>query len=75
MILSEINTQITIDFLLTKRENQYFEIPAGKAQLEYSIPALSRDNANLKAALSQAATYCQERGAPFGAVSNGYQFS
>ena len=25
MILSEINTQITIDFLLTKRENQYFE--------------------------------------------------
>jgi hypothetical protein len=56
-----------------KREDQYFEIPAGKAQLEYSIPALSRDNANLKAALSQAATYCQERGAPFGAVSNGYQ--
>ena len=24
MILSEINTQITLDFLLTKRENQYF---------------------------------------------------
>ena len=25
MILSEFNTQVTLDFLLTKRENQYFE--------------------------------------------------
>lgn len=25
MVVSEINTQITLDFLLTKRENQYFE--------------------------------------------------
>lgn len=56
-----------------KKEDQYFEIPAGKTQIEYSIKSISRDNANLKAAVSQAATYCQERGAPFGAVSNGYQ--
>jgi GTPase SAR1 family protein len=56
-----------------KRENQFFEIPAGKTQIEYSITSISRDNANLKAAISQAAAYCQERGAPFGAVSNGYQ--
>lgn len=56
-----------------KKEDQYFEIPAGKTQLEYSIASLSRDNANLKAAISQSAAYCQERGAPFGAVSNGYQ--
>ncbi|MEG4816361.1 hypothetical protein [Microcoleus sp. K5-D4] len=56
-----------------KKEDLYFEIPAGKCKLEHSITSLSRDNANLKAAISQAAAYCQERGAPFGAVSNGYQ--
>ena len=56
-----------------KKEDQYFEIPAGKTQIEYSLTSLSRDNANLKAAISQASTYCQERGALFGAVSNGYQ--
>jgi len=56
-----------------KKEDHYFEIPAGKTRLESSIQALSRDNSNLKAAISQAAAYCQERGTPFGAVSNGYQ--
>lgn len=57
-----------------KREDQYFEIPAtGKTKLEYSIASLSRDNANLKAAISQAAAYCQNRGVPYGAISNGYQ--
>jgi predicted type IV restriction endonuclease len=56
-----------------KREDQYFEIPTSKSKIEYSIPSLSRDNPNLKSAILQAASYCQERGAPFGAVSNGYQ--
>lgn len=56
-----------------KKEDQYFEIPAAKTQLEYSIASLSRDNANLKAAISQVAAYCQQRGTPFGAVSNGCQ--
>ena len=56
-----------------KKEDLYFEIPAGKFRLEHSIQSLSRDNANLKAAISQATAYCQNRGAPFGAVSNGYQ--
>ncbi|PZO14848.1 MAG: hypothetical protein DCF25_14320 [Leptolyngbya foveolarum] len=48
-------------------------LPAGNSKIEYSIKSISRDNKNLKAAISQAAAYCQERGAPFGAVSNGYQ--
>ena len=56
-----------------KREGVYFEVPAGKDHLEYSIPSLSRDYANLKAALEQAAGYCQARGVPFGVVSNGHQ--
>jgi hypothetical protein len=56
-----------------KKEGAYFEVPAGKDRLEYSIPSLSRDYADLRAALEQAAGYCQARGVPFGAVSNGHQ--
>lgn len=56
-----------------KKEDQSFEIPAGKTQIEYSISSISRDNANLKTAISQVAAYCQNRGTPFAAVSNGYQ--
>jgi hypothetical protein len=56
-----------------KKEGLYFEVPAGKNRLEYSIPSLSKDFPNLKSALKQAAEYCQARGVPFGAVSNGHQ--
>src|SRR2546426_166969 len=56
-----------------KKEGDYFEVPAGKDRLEYSIPALMRDYPNLKAAIEQAAGYCQSRGVPFGVVSNGHQ--
>lgn len=45
-----------------KKEDEYFEIPAGKDRLEYSIQSLSSGNANFKAAIAQAAGYCQERG-------------
>jgi hypothetical protein len=56
-----------------KREGDYFELPAGKVQLEYSLPVLCQNNRNLKAALGQVAGYCQDRGVPLGAVSNGHQ--
>lgn len=56
-----------------KKEDLYFQISSGKIQLEYSIASLSRDNPSLKAAISQASTYCQQRGTPFCAVSNGNQ--
>jgi GTPase SAR1 family protein len=56
-----------------KKEGDYFDAPAGKNKLEYSIPSLSRDYPNLKAAIEQAVGYCQSRGVPFGAVSNGHQ--
>lgn len=56
-----------------KREGDYFELPAGKTKLEYSLPALLRDYPNLKAAIEQAAGYCQKRGVPFGVVTNGHQ--
>jgi GTPase SAR1 family protein len=56
-----------------KKEDSYFEIPVGRNRLEYSIPTLLRDYSNLKAAIEQAARYCQTRGVQFGAVCNGYQ--
>ncbi len=56
-----------------KREGDYFEVPAGRNQLDYSIPSLTRDNPSLRKAIEQAAGYCQSRGVPFGAVCNGHQ--
>ncbi len=56
-----------------KKEGDYFEIPAGRDRLEYSISALMRDYPNLKLAIEQATGYCQSRGVPFGVVSNGHQ--
>jgi hypothetical protein len=56
-----------------KREGDYFELPAGVNRLEHSLPSLMRDYPNLKQAIEQAARYCQSRGVPFGAVTNGHQ--
>ena len=56
-----------------KREGDYFELPAGVIRLEHSLPTLMRDYPNLKRAIEQAARYCQSRGVPFGAVTNGHQ--
>ena len=56
-----------------KREGDYFEVPAGGTHLIYKLQSLCRDNENLTKAIKQAMTYCQTRGAPFGAVINGHQ--
>jgi hypothetical protein len=56
-----------------KKESNYFELPVGQAKIEYSITALRRDFPNVKLAVEQVAGYCQSRGVPFGAVSNGHQ--
>ncbi len=56
-----------------KKENSYFELPIGKEQLEYSLASLMRDYPNLNAAIKQVTGYCQSRGVPFAAVSNGHQ--
>jgi len=56
-----------------KRESIGFELPAGKVRLEMSIPALMRLEPAIGEAVTQAAGYCQHRGVPFGAVSNGHQ--
>jgi hypothetical protein len=56
-----------------KKRRDYFEVPAEKDRLEYSLSALMRDYSHLKAAIVQATGYCQSRGIPFGVVSNGHQ--
>ncbi len=56
-----------------KKENNYFELPTGKEQLEYSLASLMRDYSNLNDAIKQVTGYCQSRGVPFAAISNGHQ--
>lgn len=56
-----------------KREGQYFEVPAGKTGLHYSLASLQRDSEELNNAIRQALGYCQSRGVPFAAVANGHQ--
>lgn len=56
-----------------KKEGNYFDLPAGKTRIEYALTSLSRDFSNVKVAIEQAASYCQKRGVPFGAITNGHQ--
>jgi GTPase SAR1 family protein len=56
-----------------KKEGNYFDLPAQKTRIQYSLTSLSRDFPNVKSAVEQAARYCQQRGVPFGAVANGHQ--
>lgn len=56
-----------------KREDIYFEVPAGVTDLTYRIQRFEDDAPEVYAAISQAMGYCQSRGVPFGAVCNGHQ--
>jgi hypothetical protein len=56
-----------------KREHAYFDIPPGFSNREYKISTLTHDIPELGNAIKQAAKYCQERGTPFGVVTNGHQ--
>lgn len=56
-----------------KKEGSYFEIPAGKEKIDYSIPSLCRDYPDIKMAIEQVADYAQRRGIPYAMVSNGSQ--
>jgi len=56
-----------------KREGISFDLPAGDYRREYALSQLRRDYPELRTALDQVAGYCQSRGVPLGAVSNGHQ--
>lgn len=56
-----------------KKEGNYFELPSGVQNIEYSLKTLCRDHPNLKSAIEQVADYCYKRGVPNAAVCNGHQ--
>jgi len=56
-----------------KKEGIYFDIPSGFTNRDYKIRTIVKDIPPLCIAINQAAAYCQQRGTPFGIVTNGYQ--
>lgn len=61
-----------------KRTGSTFELPTFGKVVQTSLYSLQtlhqRSSAALREALSQAATYCNDRGVPLAAVTNGYQW-
>ena len=56
-----------------KKEDVYFEVPAGLNSVTYRIPRFKDEAPGVYEAIRQAMAYCQSRGVPFGAVCNGHQ--
>src|SRR5205807_386022 len=56
-----------------KKEGTYFELPVGNMRLDRSISSLLQTTPALRDALKQVAGYCQQRGVPYAAVTNGHQ--
>jgi len=56
-----------------KKEGDYYTLPVGFTQVDYSLKTLYDDNKNLKKAVDQVARYCQTRGVQYAAISNGHQ--
>ncbi|MCY4675231.1 MAG: hypothetical protein OXD43_15975 [Bacteroidetes bacterium] len=56
-----------------KKNDATFELPAGSRQLELALTTLRHGNTNLRCALDQVASYCQERGVPVACIANGHQ--
>ncbi len=59
--------------LEAKKEGTYFQVPAGTSSLKYGITHFDRHAPDVGKAITQAMTYCQTRGAPYGVVCNGHQ--
>ena len=59
--------------LEAKKEDVYFEVPAGVNDLTFRIQRFKDDAPEVYDAIKQAMGYCQSRGVPFGAVCNGHQ--
>ena len=59
--------------LEAKKEGTYFDIPDDYSNGKYKIKTLKEDVPNLREAVDQVADYCQKRGVPLAAISNGHQ--
>ena len=69
----ELGSPAKLLLVEAKREGQQFALPVGWSKATAPISVLSADNSDLREALKQASEYCQNRGIPYGAVSNGTQ--
>jgi hypothetical protein len=58
-----------------KREGIYFELPAGVGPGVINLSTLFASSAEFEAAVRQVLGYCQERGVPVAAVTNGHQIA
>lgn len=56
-----------------KKEGDLFELPAGNNRIIRPLGPLLRDSKSLRAAVEQAAGYCQKRGVALAAVTDGHQ--
>ena len=56
-----------------KRESVFFELPVGWNKPIGKLETLYEISDSIGAAVNQAIEYCQNRGIPYGAVSNGHQ--
>lgn len=69
-----LNAPRRILIIEAKKEGDYFELPAEQTpRIEYSMPSLLRDYENVRRAIEQVTRYCQSRGVPFAAITNGHQ--
>lgn len=59
--------------LEAKRENIYFELPAGFSNRIVKLPTILESSDEVRKALEQVLGYCQKRGIGVGVVSNGHQ--
>ena len=68
-----LGTQYKNLIVEAKREDTYFEIPAGVNNITFRIQRFKDGAPEVYEAIKQAMGYCQSRGVPFGAVCNGHQ--
>lgn len=59
--------------LEAKREGDYFDVPVGYSNGKYKLKTLKNELPNLSKAIDQVSNYCQKRGVPLAAISNGHQ--
>jgi hypothetical protein len=61
------------DLIEAKREDIYFELPAGPNKRVRKLSTVVEDNEQIDDAVRQCLSYCLDRGTPFGAICNGHQ--
>ncbi|WP_103664863.1 hypothetical protein [Gracilimonas amylolytica] len=69
-----LSSPIPLAIIEAKKEGIYFELPVGNKQITRNLKPLCNDNDEIKKAVQQVASYCQERGIEIAIVTNGWQF-